>query len=122
LIPVQEFSSAFDVVRRPLVVVCDNLHLVNELFLPHVGEDHGGKQPLGELEPGSSPEVDGINVCCYRLSRHLDDKVVLERVEILLIGWADTLSELLEFRILEKLIDNLVFVQVKIEGPERTNA
>lgn len=123
-IPVKEGSciTFFDSVRIPFVVVCNYLNLVNEFVFPHVGEEHGSKQPLWELEPGCSPEIDAINVCRYCLSRHLDYKVVLERIEILLVSWTDTLSELLEFRILEELIDNLVLVQVKIEGPERTCA
>lgn len=56
----------------------------------------------------------------YRLSRDLDDQIVLERVEILFVGWADALGEILELLVFEKLIDDLVFVKVEVEGSERT--
>ena len=100
-IPIKKLSSiAFlESVRIPFVVVCNYLNLVDELIFPHVGEEHGGKKPLWELEPCCSPKIDAVNVCRYCLSRHLDYKVVLERVEILLVSWTDTFCELLEFRI-----------------------
>ena len=104
------------------MVIGNNLNLVDELLLPQAREHHSGKQPLRELKPCRSPEVDSINVCRNSLSWHLDYKVVLERIEILLVSGTYTFGETLELWVLEQLINNFVLVKVKVEGSERACA